>query len=268
MVDAIRLHARAAGTMRRAAPIPLQRNWTGLAATSRTLGSRRLTKGRREPQEKAWDSGAPSGPSAPRRTVALAGAMLVGIVLFGVVMAARTHPSASNLATGTGQTVEPPPRPSSGTTEPPCNGQVHWVGAWMAAPQDTSAHVPAALSTATPCRRRTRSSFTDQSFRMIVTPHVGGSQLRVRLTNRFGGDAVTFTSVHVARRDTGAAVVAGTDRVVVFSGGLATTVPPGAVVVSDPVDLAIDAFHDVAVSFYVRAWRHWTCTSKRTRRST
>ncbi len=97
---------------------------------------------------------APAGASAPRRAVALAGAMLAGIVLVGVVMAARTHSSASNLTTGTGQTVEPPPRPSSGTTEPPCNGQVHWVGAWMAAPQDTSVHVPArALSTATPCRR-------------------------------------------------------------------------------------------------------------------
>ena len=86
---------------------------------------------------------------------------------------------------------------------------------------------------------------------MVVTPHVGGSELRVRLANRFGNDPVTFTSVHVAQRLIGAAVVADTDRVVTFQGALAVTVPPGAIAVSDPVNLAVTAFRDVAISFYV-----------------
>ena len=45
---------------------------------------------------------APARPSASRRAVALAGAMLVGIVLTGAVMAARTHSSASNVRDGQG----------------------------------------------------------------------------------------------------------------------------------------------------------------------
>ena len=129
---------------------------------------------------------------------------------------------------------------------------MHWVGAWMAAPQDTSAAVPARVRDGDTTPPATRASFTNQSFRMIVTPHIGGSELRVRLTNRFGKNAVTFSSVHVARRDAGAAVLASTDHVVTFAGGgLAVTVPPGAAVISDPVSLGVDAFHDLAISFYV-----------------
>ncbi len=140
---------------------------------------------------------------------------------------------------------------SSAAEADPCGGPAHWVGAWMAAPQDTSALVPVRVRDGDPAPEDTRASFSDQSFRMVVTPHVGGSELRVRLANRFGNDPVTFTSVHVAQRLIGAAVVADTDRVVTFQGALAVTVPPGTIAVSDPVNLAVTAFRDVAISFYV-----------------
>jgi lysophospholipase L1-like esterase len=141
---------------------------------------------------------------------------------------------------------------SSTAAEPGlCDGPVHWVGAWMAAPQDTSALVAARGLDGDPTPAAARASFTDQSFRMMVTPHIGGSELRVRLSNRFGTDRVTFSSVHVARRRAGAAVVAGTDHVVTFDSGLAVTIAPGTDALSDPVDLAVDAFQDVAISFYV-----------------
>jgi lysophospholipase L1-like esterase len=141
----------------------------------------------------------------------------------------------------------------SSTAQPgPCDGQVHWVGAWVAAPQDTSALVPARAPDGDTTPETARASFTDQSFRMIVTPHVAGSELRVRLANRFGNDAVTFDTVHVGHRQAGASVAPGTDHVVTFAGGgPAVTLGPGTVVVSDPVNLAVDAFHDLAISFYV-----------------
>jgi len=141
---------------------------------------------------------------------------------------------------------------SSTAADPgPCDQPAHWVAAWMAAPQDTSALVPARGVDGDPTPETARTSFTDQSFRMMVTPHIGGSGLRVRLSNRFGTDPVTFSAVHVARRQAGAAVVAGTDHVATFDSGLAVTVAPGTDALSDPVDLAVDAFQDVAISFYV-----------------
>src|SRR4051812_36000764 len=77
----------------------------------------------------------------------------------------------------------------------------HWVGAWSASPSD-SAH----------------DGFGDQTLREIVTPHLGGSSLRLRLSNRFGRDAVTFDAVTVALRDRGAALALGSARPVTFAG--------------------------------------------------
>ncbi|HEY0805119.1 MAG TPA: SGNH/GDSL hydrolase family protein, partial [Pseudonocardiaceae bacterium] len=47
---------------------------------------------------------------------------------------------------------------------------------------------------------------TNQSLRMVVTPHLGGSSLRIHLSNRFGSSAVTFGRVTVGRQTSGQAV--------------------------------------------------------------
>ena len=48
-----------------------------------------------------------------------------------------------------------------------------------------------------------------------------------------------------------AAIAAGTDRKLTFSGVSTTTIPAGAVVVSDPVALSLPAFADVAIDLYL-----------------
>ena len=77
----------------------------------------------------------------------------------------------------------------------------------------------------------------------------------MRLSNEFGTSATTFPSATVGVRegDGGAAVEEGTERTLTFDGEPAVTIPAGATVLSDPVDLATDAFDHLVLSLYVPA---------------
>ncbi|MEO6066086.1 MAG: SGNH/GDSL hydrolase family protein, partial [Lysobacterales bacterium] len=110
-----------------------------------------------------------------------------------------------------------------------------WVATWSASPQ--SASNPADL--------------TGVTTRQIVHVSIGGQRVRVRLSNAFGTDALVIGAARVARRSTGASIVAGTDRVLTFNGSPTTTIPPGALAVSDPVNLKVPDLADLAVSLYL-----------------
>ena len=114
----------------------------------------------------------------------------------------------------------------------------HWVAAWAA-----SAHgpYPAGFPAAQP---ELKFAFPDagrgardQSFRLIVRPDVWGSQARIRLSNAFGTKPATFDGVYLGLQNSGAAVLAGTNRPVTFAGQPSVTIAPGADAVSDPVSL-------------------------------
>jgi lysophospholipase L1-like esterase len=83
---------------------------------------------------------------------------------------------------------------------------------------------------------------------MIVTPHLGGSSLRVHLSNRFGLLPVTLGPVTVGVRGSGAALAAGTERAVTFGGQATVTIPAGGSVISDPATVSFAGFQDLAVS--------------------
>src|SRR4051812_34229850 len=61
-------------------------------------------------------------------------------------------------------------------------------------------------------------SARDQTFRLIVQPDVWGRETRVRLTNVFGTQPVTFDGVFAGLHLSGGAIVHGTNRPVRFSG--------------------------------------------------
>ncbi len=85
----------------------------------------------------------------------------------------------------------------------------------------------------------TASGATDQTFRLIVKPDLWGSTVRIRLSNAFGTQPVTFAGASVGLQDYAANVVHGTNTPVTFRGGAhSVRVPPGGEVFSDPVDLA------------------------------
>jgi lysophospholipase L1-like esterase len=111
----------------------------------------------------------------------------------------------------------------------------YWVGTWGASPQ---------LTTGAP-------SFNNQTIRQIVRISVGGVRFRVRLTNEYGTQAVQIGATHVAISAGAAAIEAGTDRVVTFSGNPSIAIPPQAAVLSDPVDLRAPNLASLAISIYI-----------------
>lgn len=136
--------------------------------------------------------------------------------------------AATMLAT-VGMAIAPATAAKDGTSN------IHWVGTWSASPQAASSAV----------------EFKDQTIRQIARVSIGGKRVRVRLSNAFGTGPLVISSAHVALRSTGAAIVAGSDRTLTFNGSPSMSIPPGALAVSDPVNLRVPDLGDLAISIYI-----------------
>jgi lysophospholipase L1-like esterase len=93
----------------------------------------------------------------------------------------------------------------------------------------------------------------DQTLRMIIHPSIGGRVWRLRLTNVFGTQQVTFGHVTLAVQGTAGTIEPGTSRTLTFSGARSVTVPAGQEAVSDPVPLSLQQRpkENLAVSVHV-----------------
>jgi lysophospholipase L1-like esterase len=121
------------------------------------------------------------------------------------------------------------------------SGVVHWVGSWAASQQ-----VPEAGNLLDPELMR------DATLREVVHLSIGGTQIRVRVSNAFGTQPLHLTAVHVARpvSAAGAAIEAGSDTAVMFNGAPDVTIPAGAEYVSDPVTFSAAALSSLAISIH------------------
>lgn len=133
--------------------------------------------------------------------------------------------------------------PGGSSAAPPGCGDSGWVGSWMAAPSDSFGAVDPGLVP--------QLSVSDQTYRVVITPHLGGSELRVHLTNRTRPVPMDVARVTVATSAGGAAVRPESLREVTFGGRTGVTLAPGADLVSDPVDLTVDGFTPLAVSVHL-----------------
>ena len=117
-----------------------------------------------------------------------------------------------------------------------------WVASW-----GTSQQIPE------PQNALPADDLRDATVRQIFHLSVGGSALRVHLSNAFGTEALHFTSVHVARplSPSDPEIDPKTDRALTFAGSADVTVPPGAEFVSDPLESPIAPLSDLAVSFHL-----------------
>ncbi|OXR42118.1 hypothetical protein B7C42_05717 [Nocardia cerradoensis] len=121
-------------------------------------------------------------------------------------------------------------------------GDSHWVGSWMAAPSDSfSAADPALIP---------QLSVSDQTYRLVITPHRGGSVLRVHLTNRTRPVPMEVDHVTIGVRSGGAALQPGSLRTVTFDGKSAVTMAPWSDAVSDPVELPFPAWQPLSISVH------------------
>jgi len=89
------------------------------------------------------------------------------------------------------------------------------------------------------------------TVRQIAHVSLGGSRIRIKLSNRYGVTPLAFAKVRVASSLTKGAIDGGTDTAVTFGGATSVTIDAGKDVWGDPIDFAVDSRGDVAVSAYV-----------------
>jgi lysophospholipase L1-like esterase len=120
------------------------------------------------------------------------------------------------------------------------NANQHWVGTWSNALHQPDLGVPGLAN----------PGFNDQTLRQIVHVSIGGPWVRVRLST-FGASSVAIGAAHIALHAMGPSTVPGSDRTLTFGGTPSITIPAGALVVSDPVELDVPDLSDLAISIYV-----------------
>lgn len=122
--------------------------------------------------------------------------------------------------------------------------QDRWVATWAASPQAPRAAAPGRAGQPAP-------GFNDQTVRMVVHTSIGGRHARVQLSNAFGTTPLKIGAAHVALRDKESAIVPASDHALTFSGKATFTIPPGAEIISDPLDLDVPKLGDLVISVYV-----------------
>ena len=125
-----------------------------------------------------------------------------------------------------------------------------WVNTWTSMPQLTEPH-----NMPPPPFTGTDVVLADSTLRQTVRTSVGGRQLRLRVSNAFGGTALPVTAVTVALPAGGQAGVSairpGTSRPVTFNGRASVVVPVGAQMVSDPVAFDLAPRSILTVTMYL-----------------
>ena len=126
----------------------------------------------------------------------------------------------------------------------------HWVDSWVSMPQLTEpGNMPP------PPFTQDNLALADSTVRQTVHTSVGGTHMRLRFSNAFGGVDLPITSVSVAHPLGGRAGVSaiqpGTAQPVTFDGRTSVDIPVGAQAVSDPVDLEVAPESNLAVTIYL-----------------
>jgi lysophospholipase L1-like esterase len=116
----------------------------------------------------------------------------------------------------------------------------HWVGTWATSP----------VAASNPTAKFGAEGTTGTTLREIVHISLGGGTVRVILTNEFGLDPLTIGAAQIAL-GSGASGITGTGAPLTFGGQASVTIPPGALMVSDPVVLKVAPLSNLAVSIFL-----------------
>ena len=110
-----------------------------------------------------------------------------------------------------------------------------------------------ALQIAEPHNNPPAPGLANNSFRQILQVSIGGTELRLHLSNLFNEDETEILGVEIARAATMGAspeIVDGSTVELTFGGERAFTMAPGAEVVSDPVAFPIAERENLAVTIH------------------
>ena len=120
--------------------------------------------------------------------------------------------------------------------------KAQWIPSWTAAPMNVWA------PDAPP------SGFCNQTVREIARVSLGGSAVRVKLTNEFGSSPIRLDAVEVAMHRTDGQIDTATTRQLTFSGLSTPVITPGAPLLSDAVEFSLPNLSRLAVSYYARGF--------------
>jgi len=129
------------------------------------------------------------------------------------------------------------------------DGPQHWVTTW------TTANAASDQPTV----------FSNQTIREIVHTTIGGSAVRIRLSNTFGTHAIRLDAVFIGLQEAGlqkvglheaglqkdgAALVPRSNHEVTFGGSRSILIPEGAEVLSDPISFSVVSEQNLAISLF------------------
>ena len=135
-----------------------------------------------------------------------------------------------------------------------------WVGTWATAPV---ALPPPAEPSASAGGPLAPARIRNQTIRQIVRISIGGTRVRVALTNTFGTAPLEIGAAHVALRDEGPAIDRSAATALTFRGRPSATIEAGSTILSDPVDLAVPPLADLVIDLYLPG-DSWDTTSPAT----
>jgi len=123
----------------------------------------------------------------------------------------------------------------------PAPAQEHWVTTWGCGPQLTEPrNLPPAL-------------LANSTLRQFVHVTLGGKHVRVRFSNAYGTSPVAIQLAHVALADGSLGrgnIDPVTDKQLTFRGKPSTSILPGDVIFSDPLNYDLPALTNLAISIY------------------
>lgn len=120
----------------------------------------------------------------------------------------------------------------------------NWITAWSTSPHPRFA--PEFILPNTPPK-----SLTNQTIRQVARLNLGGSKVRVVISNEYNSLPLDIGAASVAAAGDGGKIVEGSSQALTFAGAEAIRIPQGARVVSDPIERSVNAFDSLAVSIYL-----------------
>ncbi|NKF22050.1 SGNH/GDSL hydrolase family protein [Solimonas marina] len=119
-----------------------------------------------------------------------------------------------------------------------------WITSWTASPQPLwQGDFP--LPTGLPF------NFLGQTLRQSLRLSVGGGRLRIALSNEYGRQPLHIGGASVGLTHDGHSIVPGTLRALHFGSDAQAVIPPGAPLLSDPIELEVPPLATLAVSLYL-----------------
>jgi lysophospholipase L1-like esterase len=119
------------------------------------------------------------------------------------------------------------------------NSKEDWVGTWATAPQLVE-----------PNNMPPAPGLSNHSLRQIVRVSLGGSKVRLRLSNAYSKDSLLIQAVSIALPTDSCQVVPASLTPLLFKGAKATIIPAGGDAYSDAIDFKLQAGSLLAVTIY------------------